>query len=188
MKPKKGDLTIQFDCDSHNTLCHWKVDASIEYNERIATTDDLASMGLVRKHLFDGLSERFARITDICIDQSPAEPQPHVWRVGDYAMCPDGEIRRLTHAPFYCFHDLYECCILDCTPVPEPERPKLPLGWKLHDDGRLSFIGETNRFLGVPNTLDAQLAFFKSASSIYKGDVAFLLALAKWRKLVGREV
>jgi hypothetical protein len=55
------------------------------------------------------------------------------WEVGDYAKCPDGEVRRVVGfeqrmvylPPFLKFHDSFNICSSVCTRVPKPERPEL---------------------------------------------------------------
>ena len=109
------------------------------------------------------------------------EPPPHDWKVGDYALCPDGQVRRLTHAPFYCFHDLYECDIRDCTPVPEPPMPELRNWGMVSDQMRYK--------LGAPwLTLDGWIAALTTDGKYLQEELPKLLALAEWRKLTGRDI
>jgi hypothetical protein len=161
------------------------------HEHHLATPADLASMGLVTQAEYDALQMRLKNIID-CFHgfdpkPAPAEPQPHVWKIDDYALCPDGKVRRVTHAPFYCFHDLYECDIRDCTPVPEPPMPLLPKGVRFRKcfltGKQLILIGE------VQLSLESWIAAYEADKFNWKQEVInFLYALAEWRKLVGRDV
>ena len=200
MVPKKGDLGYKRICENMTALYFYEIGLLCDQpDERLATPADLASMGLVRQAEYDALLEKYnlqhdklARLFRIimadreelerydAMEPAPAEP-PHVWQVGQFALCPDGKVRRLTHAPFYCFHDLYECDIRDCTPVPRPPMPELLEDFVLYDTGLMCGKLEYNEAV---YSLETWIYIAKNEHWTQERLDA-LLALAEWRKLVG---
>ena len=112
-----------------------------------------------------------------------AAPQPHEWKVGDYALCPDGVTRRVVEVHFVqlSFDDGSFADFADCTPCDEPEMPKLwSRDWKVMSNGLVQ--GD-----GVTNTLEKWIDFLTGLTG-YEERLACLLALRDWRELTGRMV
>jgi hypothetical protein len=117
---------------------------------------------------------------------APAEPHPHVWKVGDYALCTDGKIHKVRQVEGYrlYFYDYGSRSASVCTPVPEPERPELPRWMEpAKRDGELY---DSNS--GHKQSLAAWIQAFNDGYRGNECDLALLLALTEWRKLTGRDM
>ena len=129
--------------------CHAYIDAT----KIDATKDELDELGLMYK---------------------PKEvPQ---WQVGDYAKCPDGNVRRiksLSGNTLFC-HDHYCMGTWECTRVPKPERPELNFSYFIDGD-MISYKNDFSR------PLESWLCFLGEGSQEYEQ----LIALRDWRELTG---
>jgi hypothetical protein len=138
------------------------------------TQEQIESLNEIRS-LARQLSKKTAKFLQ---EPAPAEPQ-HVWKVGDYALCPDGKIHKVRQVEGYRldFYDYGSQSASVCTPVPEPERPELPEGF--------SFIGNEICYnkSGFIRPLCVWIEFCQFSDYADK-----LLALSEWRKLVGRDM
>lgn len=106
-----------------------------------------------------------------------AESQKHEWKTGDFALCPDGKVRRVE-----LFINDYKCTITPeaaakgCIPVPCPPMPELPKKWRF--DGYHLINGNT---FFKPQTW--QMAFAKD--NLWGEDVERVNAFCAWIELVG---
>jgi hypothetical protein len=208
MIPKKGDLTFyknpRVDAKAI-TLYGSDMDLSIG-DERLATREDLASMELVTQAEYDALQRKhnslvsdwnkLHQIEGAYMEPAPTEPQPHVWQVGDYMLCPDGKVRRVTKVwsrpelcsktQFFELHDGGHFPLgFKLTLVPEPPMPD-----ELFKSGL--FFLECDRlkyYTGTVMSLKAWIAACEADKEQWaESTLKMLLALSEWRKLTGREV
>lgn len=111
---------------------------------------------------------------DLVLIAKEAEPQHHVWQVGDFALCPDGKVRRIL-TDGYTHHIDY--LMKDCAPVPKPPMPELPDRMCFNCDGRIIYSN-------IYATLESWIVFFEM-NNADKDMLSKLRALAAWRKLMG---
>jgi hypothetical protein len=154
------------------------------------STDDLASMGLVKIEDVNARLEkvetelRFCRdiLNDPNLCTVPTYAEPHVWEVGQYALCPDGQVRRVVE--YGKREDLdYEIMLIPygCTPVPEPPMPSSPNGWKYLGNHAYMYQG----LVLSEKAWLAAVTIDKGTSLWADETIDFFTSIAEWRKLVG---
>jgi hypothetical protein len=186
MKPKKNDLTFE-KTEQYRAIVIWNTDVVSDFTHvNLATDEDLASMGLVTQVKYDEIHARLKNIID-CFhgfdpEPAPAEPaktpQPHVWEVGQYAKDnKTGTIMKVKEQNLDTYY-----LKNNCTHVPEPPRPILSMGFHVGN-------GKAIQFSGCWMSIDAWLAAINTDPDNWMiGTKDMLIALAEWRKLVGRDV
>lgn len=182
MKPKRGEMTFEQNMACKELLL-WEQEAhGVNYN--LATREHLASMGLVTQAEYDALQTRYLdlvtkveELREFAYEQE--KPPPHVWSVGEYALCLDGKVHKVRRVEGYRldFYDYGSQSVSNCTPCPEPEMPELNFGYFIDGD----MIGYKNDF---SRPIESWLLFLGEGSKEY----AQLLALRDWRELTGRRV
>ena len=114
-------------------------------------------------------------------------PEPHVWSVGDYALCPDGKVRRVKEVSIQdlSFHDSTWEPKKDCTPCPEPEMPR----WRGFDGCMEFFLRPDGNLMSSDYKYDAPIPkWLDFLPDKYQSTKKYLIALRDWRALTGRMV
>jgi hypothetical protein len=109
----------------------------------------------------------------------------HIWQVGDYALCPDGEIHKVRQVEGYRldFYDYGSQSASVCTPVPEPEMPRSPQkAWDILECGWVLSPS------GMRNDVNAWITFLEASKNDWPEILPWLYALSEWRKLTGRDM
>jgi len=125
--------------------------------------------------------------SDLELISKAEKPQPHVWKVGDYAVyqMPDVILRVVSieqekQGEMLHFHTGYQAYSSLCTPVPKPPMPEISGAWKLNDNGYISYRQ------GTEMSLEAWLSVFQIDKAEWEDTAApqMLIAIRDWRILV----